>query len=120
MREHRRRAPSDHSTPGDGYTLIELLLVLVMLGAMVSVVVIAVSGMRTEAAETSCDADRRQLAVAAETYFAERGHVTVPPTGLGHDRHERTLVDVGLLRQHSAFHDLAADGTITRGVDSPC
>lgn len=111
--EHRR------DRTDAGYTLIEMILVVLILGIMASVVVIAVGGMRTDAAETACSTDRRQLAVAVEAYLAEHG-APIAATGVGPDRFERTLVDAELLRSPSDLHDLAADGTINPEGTSSC
>lgn len=103
-----------------GYTLIELILVVLILGIMTSVVVMSVSGMRTEAAETGCDADRRQLHMATEAYFAQSGGDVIAETGLTNDRYELTLVDAGVLRAASDYYDLDADGIVAPQEDSPC
>ncbi|MDJ0771138.1 MAG: type II secretion system protein [Ilumatobacter sp.] len=103
-----------------GYTLIEMIVVIVVLGLLTSVVVVAVTGIRTEAADSGCGADARQLAVAAEAYFAQTGASQIPSTGAGNDRFEQALVDGGFLRSASATHDLDADGTITTQGASSC
>lgn len=98
---------------GDGgYTLVELLLVVVILGILGSVSWLAVSGMTTEAADVGCRADRHQLEVAVEAYFAQTGSSSIPATGAGADRHEQTLVDRGFLRSVSELHHVADDGDI--------
>ena len=108
-------------TDGDGgYTLIEMILVILVLGILTTVVVVAVSGMRTEAADSGCDSDRRLLGTAAEAYFAHTGDAQIAATGAGHDRYERTLVTGGYLRAASTYHDLDADGIITAQGGSSC
>ena len=99
---------------------MELILVVLMLGILTSVVVIAVSGMSTEAAETGCDTDRRQLHVAAEAFFAQTGLDQIAAIGTTDDRHELTLVDAGFLRGASLYHDLDPDGIVTTQEESPC
>jgi len=103
-----------------GFTLIELTLVVLILGFLTSVVVIAVGGIRADAAESRCDADHRALAVAAEAHRAEYGTDPIPATGVDHDRFERSLVDAGFLRAVSIIHDLDADGVIQPEGTSPC
>lgn len=97
-----------------GYTLVELLLVVAILGVLGSVAWLGVTGMTSEAADTGCLADSRQLHVAAEAYFAQTRADTIPATGTDGDRFERTLVEQGFLTRTSTYHDLAADGAITR------
>jgi type II secretory pathway pseudopilin PulG len=112
----RERPPRvDH-----GYTVLELIVVVLLIGLLTSVVIAAVGGMRADAADSSCDADRRSLGVAVEAYHAEHGTGPIPTTGSGHDRFERTLVAAGLLRGASATHDLDAAGVIQPEGNSPC
>ncbi len=109
----------DRDTDG-GYTLIELILVVLILGILAAVVSLTITGMRTEAAESGCDTDVRQLGVAVEAYFAEQRVDTIPASGTDHDRFERTLVDSGLLRAASTLHDLDAAGVIIPQEPSSC
>ena len=113
-----------HPTATDGgYTLIELLMVVLILGVLLGAVILTVGGMTTEAAETGCDADRRQLDVAVGAYQAQTGNDTIAPTpagGTDHDRYERTLVEGGFLRSGSEFHDVDAAGTVTPQEGSSC
>lgn len=103
-----------------GFSLIELIFVIVILGLLTSAVVIAIGGMRADASDSRCAADRRSLAVAAEAYHAEHGTAPIPATGNDRDRFERTLVDSGLLRAASTIHDLDADGVVQPEGTSPC
>lgn len=112
-------AQRDHR-PDDGYTLIELILVVMILGVLAAVVVMSVGGVSTEAAESGCGADQRQLGVAVESYFAEHGGSQLPATGAGQDQYEQTLVAVGLLKGVSEFHNLDADGAITPQAGARC
>ncbi len=103
-----------------GYTLVELIVVILILGLLTTAVIVAVGGMRADAAESRCAADRRTLAVAAEAHQAEDGIDPIPATGVDHDRFERTLVDAGLLRTVSTIHDLDAEGVVRPEGTSPC
>jgi prepilin-type N-terminal cleavage/methylation domain-containing protein len=110
-----------HDTPHDhGYTIIELLLVIVVLGILTTIVVLSVGGVTTEAQETGCAADRRMLETAGEAYFAQRRTSTIPDAGGGPDGYEQTLVDEELLRQTSEYFDLDADGALVAAAGSPC
>ena len=123
MRDTLRATPPStvHRSNGDnGYTLIELLIVTLILGVLVSVVVFSVRGTTTNAAETGCDADRRQLQTATEAYFAEHGGDVLPAIGADADRHERGLAGEGLLRGPSEYYDLGADGTLTPQAGTTC
>lgn len=95
---HRR--PSRRGTGGrlrgsDGFTLLEVALVLVVLGALVLVIVVSVGGLRRQANRADCTKERRFLTVATERYRADRG--TYPPD-------VATLVRVGLLKRGEVIH----------------
>jgi len=115
------RYTSDRSATHDrGHTVLELIVVVLIVGLLASVVVAAVGGVRADAADSSCNADRRALAVAVEAYHAEHGTRPIPTSGSDHDRFEQTLVDAGVLRAASTTHDLDAAGGVHPEGDSPC
>ena len=62
-----------HSDGRDsGYTLIEMIIVVLILGILSSAAVMVLTGISTEASATGCQADSHQLQTAAEAYFAQR------------------------------------------------
>jgi len=103
-----------------GFTLVEILIVLVVLGIMATVVVTSVRGITNRGEEDSCQQEARVLATAIEAYFAESGGDSIPATGAGVDRFERTLKDQGYLRDPSVLYDITADGAIAVTPDSRC
>lgn len=111
---------SNHRKPDAGFTLIEIILVVLILGVLASVVIFAVSDTRTEAMTSGCGTDERVLATAFEAYSAANGADSLAPTGSGNDRFEQTLVDAGLLTGTSEYFDLDANGDITPEADSEC
>ncbi|MEI8240000.1 MAG: type II secretion system protein [Actinomycetota bacterium] len=62
-----------HEEKDRGFTLVELLIVIVILGILASVTVFAVRGITTKAKSTACLSDKRVLEVAAESYMAQHG-----------------------------------------------
>jgi prepilin-type N-terminal cleavage/methylation domain-containing protein len=102
-----------------GFTLVELLIVIVVLGILSTIVVLAVSGMRTEAVESACGAHERQLLTAVEAYFARFETTSLPDAG-GDEGFEQTLFDARMLRWTSEYFDLDATGALILDVDSPC
>ncbi len=77
---------TDHTPPSvdrkidhDGFTLIEVLIVVVILGVISVVVVAAVGGFTAEAEDTGCSADAHTLYVATEAFFAQRNTSSIPP-----------------------------------------
>ncbi|MCB0965999.1 MAG: type II secretion system protein [Ilumatobacter sp.] len=110
---------TDNRTADDGgFSLIELLVVIVVLGILTAVVVFSVVGISDDAEENSCAAGARTLAVAVESYFARHGSGSIPPTGTGAERFEETLVADGLMRGTSEYWDVAAEGYLVN--ISPC
>jgi general secretion pathway protein G len=63
--EHRRATP--------GFTLVELLIVVVILGILAGIVVFAVGNMTSNAKSTGCSAERTTLSTALEEYKAQNG-----------------------------------------------
>lgn len=94
--------PTEHRPSDRGYTLIELLIVIVLLGILTTVVVLSVRGIVDRGKESTGQIDERSIVTAMETYYARHGVYT----------DEQGLVDEGMLRQQSSRHDieLAADG----------
>lgn len=101
-----------------GFSLIELLLVIVILGILGLVVAASVTGMSEKAEDSGCRSDAHILATSAEAYFAQRGTDVIPDAG-GPDGYEKTLVADGFLRRPSDYFDLGADGQLVQ-VGPPC
>lgn len=103
-----------------GFTLIEVLLVVMILGLLAAVVVFSVRGTTDRGQSAGCSTDARVLSVAAEAFFAESRLSTIPPTGGGPEQYEATLADRGFLRATSGYYDLIADGSLATTSGSPC
>jgi prepilin-type N-terminal cleavage/methylation domain-containing protein len=114
-----------------GFTLVELLIVIVILGILATVTVFAVRGITDKGQESACNADAKTLAVATEAYFAQYGGTAIPYTGSGAmpaganwaaglgANPGQTLENAGLLRDVSqANYTVAADGTLSPTVAS--
>jgi len=103
-----------------GFTLVEVLIVIVIIGILATVTVFAVRGITDRGEEASCNVDRRVIVDASDFYMADRSVTLIPATGAGDaDRFERTLVEADLLKAVSSHYDLAADGTVTT-TGTPC
>jgi general secretion pathway protein G len=103
-----------------GFTLVELLVVLVVLGILATVVVFAVRGMVDDSDAAVCRSEEQVVSRAVETWFAKNQSLTVPATGTGPDRFEQTLVDAGLIRSPSTMLDLLSDGSLDPAAGSDC
>ncbi len=98
-----------------GFTLVEILIVIVVIGLLSVVVVFSVRGIVDRGQRSSCDADAKTLIGAGEAYLAERVVSEIPPTGAATDpdSYELTLVAAGLLKDVSTLHDLDSDAKIS-------
>lgn len=54
-----------------GFTLVELLIVIVILGILATVTVFAVRGITDQGQKSACDTDKVTLQTAVETFFAQ-------------------------------------------------
>jgi general secretion pathway protein G len=106
---------------GDGgYTLIELLLVIVVLGILATIVVAAVGGFAADAEAKSCQSDAHILATATESFFAQRGGTVILPANASDDGVELRLVAEGFLHGPSKYYDLTSTGQLQQTSGSPC
>jgi general secretion pathway protein G len=76
-----------------GFTLVELLIVIVILGILATVTVFAVRGITDQGQTSACEATQKTYQVAIEAYYAQNG-TTAHPTGAD-------LASSGLIRQYS-------------------
>lgn len=103
----------------DGFSLVELLLVILILGILSTVVLLSVGGITGRAEDSACLSDRRLLEAARDAYFAQSRIATITPSG-STERYEHTLVEAGLLRQVSQYYDLDEHGQLVQVAGSPC
>ena len=54
-----------------GFTLVELLIVIVILGILTGIVVFAVSGITDRGVTAACKSDKKVVEVAVEAYYAK-------------------------------------------------
>src|SRR5882724_341607 len=75
-----------------GFTLVELLVVIVILGVLAGIVVFAVGGITNNSTKSACSSDVATAQAAEDAYFANN-NAYLPITGTA-----PTLVSKGLLR----------------------
>lgn len=94
-----------------GFTLVELLIVIVLLGIIAAVTVFAVRGVSTRGKANACLMDRRMVETAAEAYLVGEA-VSVPAS-------EADLVATGYLRTASPNFDIDASGDVVAQPGNP-
>ena len=57
----------------EGFTLIELMIVIVILGVLAGIVLFAVGGITDRGTLSACKADKKSIEVAVEASFAQNG-----------------------------------------------
>lgn len=103
--------PGRRSAADRGFTLVELLIVIVLLGIIAAVTVFAVRGVSDKGKVNVCLMDRRMLETAVESYLVEFPVAGMPT--------EIDLVVHGLLRGESANWDLDSSGNVTAQPGGP-
>ena len=59
-----------------GFTLVELLIVIVILGILATITVFAVRGITDQGQKSACQADQKTLQTSVEAYYAQYGDAT--------------------------------------------
>jgi prepilin-type N-terminal cleavage/methylation domain-containing protein len=90
LNERRLRADEMHAIER-GFTLVELLIVIVILGILAGIVVFAVGNLTTNAKNTGCAAEKTTISDALETYKADAG---VYPTAAAAGGGAHTAMDL--------------------------
>ena len=96
-----------------GFTLVELLIVIVILGILATVTVFAVRGITDQGQTSACAADQKTLQVAVEAYYAQKGNT------LGAAATETELVAAGLLAAASGNYDVS-NGVVSATSGGKC
>jgi general secretion pathway protein G len=56
-----------------GFTLVELLIVIVILGILAAIVVLAIGGLKGTSQKAACNSEGQTIATAEDAYFATNG-----------------------------------------------
>jgi len=86
-----------------GFTLVELLIVIVILGVLAAVTVFAVRGVTNRGSVNACAADKNTIQVAVEAYHAQND---ADATSMN------MLVSGGFLKSVSSNYTLDASGNV--------
>lgn len=88
----------EESKQDKGFTLVELLIVIVILGILATVTVFAVTGITNKGKTSACQSDGATIQTAEEAYSANTGSYTT---------NQQQLVDSGLMHKVSPKFTIA-------------
>mgnify|MGYP000200035399 CR=1 FL=1 len=93
-----------------GFTLVELLIVIVILGILATVTVFAVRGITDKGQDNACSVEKRTLDTAIEAYYAQ--NQTDPPNAAALDSYLGDPIDA------TVWTFTAASGTTPASVSA--
>jgi general secretion pathway protein G len=101
-----------------GFTLVELLIVIIIIGILAGVVVFAVQGITDRGQDNACAADERAVEAAVEAYYADNNAY---PADAGGDTAEEVLVNSGFMRSESdLFNVTSLTGDVVAAPGGAC
>jgi prepilin-type N-terminal cleavage/methylation domain-containing protein len=97
-----------------GFTLVELLIVIVILGILATVVVFAVRGITDEGESNACAVGERTIQTAVEAYWAQTDPHAYPAS-------EAALVTAGLVREDTGTWSIdSSTGVVSATAGGDC
>ncbi len=97
-----------------GFTLVELIVVIAVLGILAAVVVFSVSNVNSSASNSACKTDASEIRTAVAAYQAQNGASTTPDmTALVNGNYLQTASTYYTLTWPSGVMTLTGQGTCT-------
>ena len=97
------RSHEDQNIIERGFTLVELLIVIVILGILAGIVVFAVGNLTSSAKTNACGTEKSTIITADEAYKAQNGSYT----------DTAGLVAAGLLKSTPQSYTIDASGVVS-------
>ncbi len=90
----QKRSDQDHKNVIErGFTLVELLIVIVILGILAGIVVFAVGNLTSNAKTNACATEKSTISTAAEAYKAQTGSYPTKAAAGGGNHNAIDLLD---------------------------
>ena len=98
------RSNEDQNIIERGFTLVELLIVIVILGILAGIVVFAVGNLTSSAQSNACATEKSTIVTADEAYKAQNNGSYTDTAG---------LVSAGLLKSTPTYYTINASGVVS-------
>jgi general secretion pathway protein G len=115
----KRMIKDDMSALERGFTLVELLIVVVILGILAGVVVFAVGNFTTNAQTNACQTERRTLETGIEAYRA-RYNAIPTESGTNNSLVDPPGSDPAIIKAASTNFNIDAAGNLTLQAGGVC
>lgn len=102
----------------EGFTLIEMLIVVIILGILAAVVVFGVSTFREDSVDSACKTDAKSVETAAQAYRTKTGAYPAEPAG--DPTNIDVLVTAGYLKQKPSSTEYALALDSSTGAVTGC